>query len=129
MPITNVDATQTVTPVAKKMLTTAAEFTHFLFQSYRLVNGAEYRKEGARKYLYLNGSGEYATTPARNFRDGSFTLASWVKLPNDENDNAPIYSSWPLGGSQFLFMAGHNGKVFFGAVNSDGGYKPLLETM
>ena len=92
-----------------------------------MVNGAEYRKEGERKYLYLNGSGEYATTPARNFRDGSFTLASWVKLRN--NEWAPVYSMWPRAKPQFLFMAGHNGKVFFAAVNSDGGFKPLLETM
>jgi len=77
--------------------------------------------------LYLNGDAAYATTPARNFRDGSFTLASWVKLLNPVNIKTAIYSSWSPGNGQFLFSASHVGKVSFIAVNSDGGFSPVLE--
>ena len=45
------------------------------------------------------------------------------------NKLAAVYSIWPPTEKQFLFMASHNGKVFFAAVNSDEGFKPLLETM
>ena len=77
--------------------------------------------------MYLNGVDAYATTPARNFRDGSFTLASWVKLLNPVNIKSAIYSSWPSGNGQFLFSAYHVGNVSFIAVNSDGGLRPFLE--
>ena len=82
--------------------------------------------ETGRTYLYLNGAGAYATTPARNFREGSFTIACWVKLLNPVTSESAIYSIWPKSEKQFLFEASMFGKVGFAAINSDHAFKPLF---
>ncbi|CAH3015930.1 unnamed protein product, partial [Porites evermanni] len=92
-----------------------------------LVNGAEYVKEDGKNHLYLSGAGAHATTPARNFRDGSFTIASWVKLSQPVNLHSPIYSVWPSSGGQFLFTI-QDGRLLFAAVNTDNSLQPLLHT-
>ena len=76
--------------------------------------------------MYLNGAGAYATTPATNFREGSFTIACWVKLLNPVTTESAIYSIWPKNEEQFLFQASMFGKVGFAAINSDNVFKPLF---
>ena len=88
------------------------------------MNGATYKEEEGVQSLYLNGSGAYATTPAVNFGQESFTIASWVKLQSPVNQLSPIYSDWssPI---QFLVTANDNGgKCLFGVFNNIGEYKP-----
>ena len=94
--------------------------------SNSLQNGAKYLNETGRTYLYLNGAGAYATTPARNFREGSFTIACWVKLLNPVTSESAIYSIWPKNEWQFLFQASMYGKVGFAAFNSDSGFGPVF---
>ncbi|XP_022806257.1 uncharacterized protein LOC111343357 [Stylophora pistillata] len=61
-----------------------------------LFNGARHEEESSRavKALYLDGKNAYATTPAVDFLQTSFTLASWVKLEDPVRSPATIYGYW-----------------------------------
>lgn len=88
-----------------------------------LVNGARYEEEDGVKSLYLDGSGAYATTPAVDVSQTSFTITSWVKLQSPVNVDSPIYADWsdPV---KFIVYGYSSGSVFFGAVNNEGHYRP-----
>lgn len=75
--------------------------------------------------MYLNGSGEYATTPAVDFGISSFTIASWVKMPSPVSDPSPLFSDWH-GDIKFLFYALLQGKVSFFGFDNLGKYHPQL---
>ena len=95
-----------------------------VFDPDSLMNGATYEEEDCVQSLYLNESGEYATTPAVNFGRGSFTITSWVKLQSLVNQPSPLYSDWS---SPIKFLVGAyepDGKCLFGGINNIGEYKP-----
>ncbi|KAJ7363152.1 hypothetical protein OS493_011430 [Desmophyllum pertusum] len=88
-----------------------------------LINGATYEEEDGAKSLHLNGSGEYATTPAVDFGKTSFTIASWVKLQTPVTSQSTIYSDWSPP-RQFIVDAYSTGELLFGGFNNKGLYKP-----
>ena len=61
---------------------------------FRLKGDAEYRVNGHRKVLYLDGTESWAETPAVDFRTTSFTLACWLKILPTGADAMPIYGDW-----------------------------------
>ena len=61
---------------------------------FRLKGDAEYRVDGHRKVLYLDGTESWAETPAVDFRTTSFTLACWVKILPTGADKMTIYGDW-----------------------------------
>lgn len=69
--------------------------------------------------MYLNGSGEYATTPAVDFGISSFTIASWVKMLSPVSDPSPLFSDWH-GDVKFLFYALHTAKWAFSVLITSG---------
>ncbi|KAL9950355.1 hypothetical protein ACROYT_G042842 [Oculina patagonica] len=91
-----------------------------------LQNGSIYKEEDGVKSLYLDGTGAHATTPAVDFGNKSFTIASWVKLQSLAIVPSPIYSAWspPL---KFLVQAYSNEKLQFGVYTNQGEYKPWFE--
>ena len=92
-----------------------------------LVDGAVYEEEDGVKSLYLDGSSQYATTPAVDFGTGtSFTIASWVKLQSPVKFPSTIYADWshPF---KFLVNAYEEGQLFFGAYSNIGSHKPWMK--
>ena len=75
--------------------------------------------------MYLNGSGEYATTPAMDFGISSFTIASSVKMPSPVSNPSPLFSDWH-GDIKFLFYALLHGKVSFFGYDNLGKHNPDL---
>ena len=61
---------------------------------FRLKGDAEYRVDGHRKVLYLDGTESWAETPAVDFRTTSFTLACWVKILPTGANYTTIYADW-----------------------------------
>lgn len=88
-----------------------------------LKKGATYREHDGVQALYLNGSGEYATTPAVDFGRKSFTIASWVKVLSPINHGQPLYSDWSHQ-LQFIVYADLLGKCGFMGYNNLGEYEP-----
>ncbi|XP_078351834.1 uncharacterized protein LOC144636488 [Oculina patagonica] len=80
-----------------------------------LKNGAMYKEVDGVNSLYLDGSGAYATTPAVDFGNTSFTIATWVKLQSPVKSPSPIYTDWSVP-FKFVIHANFNGKVFNGKV-------------
>lgn len=81
--------------------------------------------ENGVKCLYLNGSGEHATTPAVDFGQTSLTMASWVKLENPAQHPSTIYSYWTAQ-KHFLFDAYAHKKLRFKVKNNNGTTLPLI---
>ena len=73
--------------------------------------------------LYLDGSEAYATTPAVDLHQTSFTISSWVKPQSPVNDDSPIYADWS-DPEKFIVYAYTSGTLFFGAVDNDSQFRP-----
>ena len=87
---------------------------------FRLKGDAEYRVDGHRKVLYLDGTESWAETPAVDFRTTSFTLACWVKILPTGANFMTIYGDWSypyqfrlkfVKGGQKISLQTRNGKA------------------
>ena len=93
---------------------------------FRLKGDAEYRVDGHRKVLYLDGTESWAETPAVDFRTKSFTLACWVKILPTGADFMAIYGDWS-DPHQFMLRYVKDGQTIGFFVRNNKG-QPLLNT-
>lgn len=91
-----------------------------LYSFNSLFNGARYEEVDGEKALYLDGLYAYATTPAVNFIQKSFTMASRVKLQELKHPST-IFGYWKHP-NLFRFSAVISKKLHFEVKNGD---KPI----